>query len=147
MDERGEGIKTFRIQSISQMEELVRYIWNLLEQHPIVFLSGDLGAGKTTLVKQLVAMMGSEDEVNSPTFSLVNEYLTGHGILYHMDLYRLETEEECMEVGLEEYLNSGNPCLIEWPEIILHWVEDPIWIKISLNSDGSRIFSINLSSG
>ena len=80
-------------------------------------LKGDLGAGKTTLVKQIVKQFGVEGTVASPTFSIVNQYDATDGkVLYHFDLYRLKNELEAFDIGLEDYLTSGNLCLIEWPE-------------------------------
>ena len=80
-------------------------------------LKGEMGAGKTTLVKQIVNQLGVEATVASPTFSIVNQYGTADGkVIYHFDLYRLKNEIEAFDIGLEEYLSSGNLCLIEWPE-------------------------------
>ncbi len=80
-------------------------------------LKGEMGAGKTTLVKQIVNQLGVEGTVASPTFSIVNQYGMADGkVIYHFDLYRLKNELEAFDIGLEEYLSSGNLCLIEWPE-------------------------------
>jgi tRNA threonylcarbamoyladenosine biosynthesis protein TsaE len=80
-------------------------------------LKGEMGAGKTTLVKQVVAHLGVDASVSSPTFSIVNQYgIAGGPVVYHFDLYRLKDEAEAFDIGLEEYLISGNVCLIEWPE-------------------------------
>jgi tRNA threonylcarbamoyladenosine biosynthesis protein TsaE len=85
----------------------------------VVAVYGDMGAGKTTLIKALCRSFGVTDEVSSPTFSLVNEYLTGDGKrIYHFDLYRVEDIEEVLDIGIEEYLESGSLCLIEWPACI-----------------------------
>jgi tRNA threonylcarbamoyladenosine biosynthesis protein TsaE len=80
-------------------------------------LKGEMGAGKTTLVKQIVSQLGVEGTVASPTFSIVNQYgITDDKVIYHFDLYRLKNELEAFDIGLEEYLSSGHLCLIEWPE-------------------------------
>ncbi|MEQ1587260.1 MAG: tRNA (adenosine(37)-N6)-threonylcarbamoyltransferase complex ATPase subunit type 1 TsaE [Cyclobacteriaceae bacterium] len=80
-------------------------------------LHGEMGSGKTTLVKHLVKELGIERLVTSPTFSIVNEYgQAGQSIVYHFDLYRIKNEAEALDLGFEEYLTSGNLCLIEWPE-------------------------------
>jgi tRNA threonylcarbamoyladenosine biosynthesis protein TsaE len=80
-------------------------------------LKGEMGAGKTTLVKQIVDQVGVDATVASPTFSIVNQYGTGDDqVVYHFDLYRLKNELEAFDIGLDEYLNSGHLCLIEWPE-------------------------------
>lgn len=80
-------------------------------------LKGEMGAGKTTLVKQIVDQMGLDGTVASPTFSIVNQYgISDDAMVYHFDLYRLKNEVEAFDIGLDEYLNSGHLCLIEWPE-------------------------------
>ncbi len=80
-------------------------------------IGGEMGTGKTTLVKEVVHQLGVEAVVSSPTFSIVNQYGNiGSRIIYHFDLYRLKNESEAFDIGLEEYLASGDICLIEWPE-------------------------------
>lgn len=74
-----------------------------------------MGAGKTTLVREIISRMGSKDEGSSPTFSIVNEYETEMGKVFHFDFYRIRSEEEAMDFGVEEYLYSGHYCFIEWP--------------------------------
>ncbi len=112
--------------------------------YTLFLLEGDLGAGKTTLVQTLCKFLDVAEAVTSPTFSLVNEYQSeGHDTIYHMDLYRLEKEEDLIQIGLEEYLDSGNLCFIEWPEIAQKKFDAPhIRVKISLGSDNIRIFNI-----
>ncbi len=83
----------------------------------IVLLNGEMGVGKTTLVKEITRLLGVEENVSSPTFSIVNEY-HGNEVIYHFDFYRLEEEEEAYDFGVEEYFDSGNLCLLEWPEKI-----------------------------
>ena len=89
-----------------------------LQDAPRVWLfRGQMGAGKTTLSKELLKQLGIDQNVQSPTFSLVNEYQTNSGeTVYHFDLYRLKNIQEALAIGIEEYLDSGNYCLIEWPE-------------------------------
>jgi len=89
-----------------------------LQDAPRVWLfRGQMGAGKTTLSKELLKQLGIDQNVQSPTFSLVNEYQTKSGeTVYHFDLYRLKNIQEALAIGIEEYLDSGNYCLIEWPE-------------------------------
>ena len=89
-----------------------------LQEAPRVWLfRGQMGAGKTTLSKELLKQLGIDQNVQSPTFSLVNEYQTNSGeTVYHFDLYRLKNIQEALAIGIEEYLDSGNYCLIEWPE-------------------------------
>ncbi len=86
--------------------------------HKVFLFEGGLGFGKTTLIKALCVQWGVIDTVNSPTFSLINEYKTKDQSIYHFDCYRLESVEEALDIGTEEYLDSGMVCLIEWPEKI-----------------------------
>lgn len=85
-------------------------------KHKIIVFNGDVGAGKTTLIKALTKALGSNDDVSSPTFSLVNEYSTPTDLIYHFDLYRVNSPEELLDFGIEEYIFSENWCFIEWPE-------------------------------
>jgi tRNA threonylcarbamoyladenosine biosynthesis protein TsaE len=102
------------------IDELPRAAAELVKQSEglnVWLLKGEMGAGKTTLVKQIVDQIGVEGTVASPTFSIVNQYgNTDEKVVYHFDLYRLKNELEVFDIGLEEYLSSGHLCLIEWPE-------------------------------
>lgn len=105
---------------------------------------GSMGAGKTTLIKEICRLLGSKDVVTSPTFSLINEYKdqTGESI-FHFDFYRIEKKEEVLDMGYEEYIFSRSLCMIEWPELI----EDllPVYrtnIRITPQNDGSRLVEI-----
>lgn len=86
----------------------------------VLLLTGDLGAGKTTLAQTICQELGVQQPVTSPTYAIVNEYAReeGQGPVYHMDLYRLKDLEEALQIGIEEYLDSANYCLIEWPALI-----------------------------
>lgn len=84
----------------------------------LICFNGEMGAGKTTLIKAICKLLGSDDVVTSPTFGIVNEYAAEQGVIYHFDAYRLNSEEEAYDFGIEEYLDSGDWCLIEWPEKI-----------------------------
>lgn len=110
----------------------------------ILCFSGNLGAGKTTFVKEICHSFGVNEEVVSPTYSLINEYTYTdekgkERAMYHMDLYRLDKPQEAFDIGLEDYLYSGNYVLIEWFEIIEDWLpEEAVIIKIELQADSSR---------
>jgi tRNA threonylcarbamoyladenosine biosynthesis protein TsaE len=86
-------------------------------QHPILLLKGNLGAGKTTFTQVLLKNLRSTDEVSSPTYSIVNEYNTPKGKVFHFDLYRLKNIDEVYDIGIEEYLDNAFLCIIEWPEV------------------------------
>lgn len=104
---------------------------------------GTMGAGKTTLIKEICKQLQVVEVVNSPTFSLVNEYTTADGgFVYHFDFYRIKKIEEAYDFGYEEYFFGEGICLIEWPEVIEELIpEDTVAVKIDLLSDGSRKFS------
>ena len=92
--------------------------------YPIVAFEGQMGSGKTTLIQSIVSQLGSEDTVSSPTFGLVNQYTTTKGEVIHMDLYRLEKEDELEQLGFEDYIQTGYLCFIEWPEMVAKAIED-----------------------
>lgn len=125
--------------SLEEIQHVAKKLLNSgLKQ--IVTFHADMGAGKTTLIKAIAKEMGVEDVTASPTFSLVNEYETNDGeIIYHFDLYRLNTEEEAYDMGIDEYFYSGNMCLIEWPEKTPNLIPlDHSSISIKQLADGKR---------
>ena len=115
---------------------LVRYIGN---RH-VVAIYGAMGAGKTTLIKALCQTLNVSDQVNSPTFTLVNEYRTEEGkMIYHFDFYRINKIEEVYDLGYDDYFYSDGLCLIEWPELIEHLLpEDCVRISICEKLGGVR---------
>ena len=111
--------KQFKIKSVDALAEVSDYLISLRDEADIIAFYGAMGAGKTTLIKNLCHRMGVTDEVNSPTFAIVNEYVTEEGeSVYHFDFYRIKKIEEAYDIGFENYFDSGNLCLIEWPEMI-----------------------------
>ena len=106
------------VNSTQQLPELAQEILHAAGDKKVLLFSGQMGAGKTTLIKEICRALGSADEISSPTFSIVNEYVGKNGPLYHFDFHRLENEEEAYDIGAEEYFDSGNYCFIEWPEIV-----------------------------
>lgn len=107
----------YSVNSIDALPSVAEEIKNIIEQNNIniVLFTGDMGAGKTTFIKELCATMGVVDVVTSPTFALINEYSTGGGKpIYHFDIYRLDSLDEVIDLGYEEYVYSGNLCFIEW---------------------------------
>lgn len=106
----------------------------------IVLFFGDLGAGKTTIIKEICRQRGVNEEMSSPTFSIVNEYQSSGGKVYHFDLYRIEDAMELLDLGFEDYLDSGDVCLIEWPEIAENILQayDASVVRIRHNNDGTR---------
>ena len=100
----------------------------------ILLFFGEMGVGKTTLIKEIVKELGYEHDVSSPTFSIVNEYEVKDGLVYHFDFYRLKDEIEAYDIGFEDYVYSGNWCLIEWPELIMNLLPENV-NKIYLSAD------------
>ncbi len=111
----------FIVEKEAELPKVIQTILDEFKDEKIWLFYGNVGAGKTTFIKQLVAKLGVSDLVQSPTFSIVNHY--GDSI-YHFDLYRLKTLEESLDIGIEEYLESGNYCFIEWPDLILPILPD-----------------------
>ena len=88
-------------------------------KHKVLLFYGDMGVGKTTLIKEICKELGTDDITSSPTFSIVNEYITSNGnTIYHFDLYRLNNEEEAYNIGVEDYFHTDAWCFIEWPSVI-----------------------------
>ena len=103
-----------------------------------VLFVGEMGSGKTTLIKEIVRQLGSGDRVSSPTFSLVNEYSSASGPIYHFDFYRIENETEAYDIGLEEYLFSEGWKLIEWPEKISSLLPEKAFLAKITNAGNDR---------
>lgn len=112
----------FSIKTLAEWNDVVRQIVPELK-HPILLIKGNLGAGKTTFSQVLLKALGSQDEVSSPTYSIVNEYDTPNGKVFHFDLYRLKSVEEAYDFGIEEYLDNCYLSIIEWPEIYMDELE------------------------
>ncbi len=111
------GESSLIIASESELNQAVGLLLDHAGSSKIYCLEGDLGAGKTTLVKSVAEALGAEDIISSPTYSIINEYTLPDGKMYHMDLYRLKSLEEALDIGIEDYLYSGEYVFIEWPEI------------------------------
>tara|TARA_X000000950_G_C13838446_1_gene629147 strand:- start:778 stop:1197 length:420 start_codon:yes stop_codon:yes gene_type:complete len=119
------------------------HIKDLINNYTIFLFEGDMGSGKTTLIKQLVKDIGISENVKSPTFSLVNQYIENDLIIFHFDLYRINKENELDSIGFYEYLDSGKLCFIEWPNIAIQNIyKDYVLIKISITSDSEREIEI-----
>ena len=106
---------------LEQIESFAAQLVSLFS-HKIIVLKGDLGAGKTTLVKAVLAVLGAADDVSSPTFGIANEVKLPTETAYHLDLYRITHADELAQFGVEEYIYSGGYCFIEWPEIAMDYI-------------------------
>ena len=137
--------KEFHVASVEGLSEVSDYLLSLREWADVVAFYGSMGAGKTTLIKNLCHHMGVTDEVNSPTFAIVNEYVTDAGeSVYHFDFYRIKKLEEAYDIGYENYFYSGNLCLIEWPELIEPLLPER-YLKVELrlgNTDDERVITV-----
>ncbi len=135
------------IRDESELPEVASVILNKFPDERVFGLYGDLGAGKTTFIKVFCKALEVTDDVASPSFSIVNEYLTKKGArVYHFDFFRIKKQVEVLDIGFEEYLYSGSFCFMEWPEKINELLPDNyVYIKIETAEDeGSRKISFSL---
>ena len=124
---------------LDQLENISKYILENAESHTFLFF-GEMGVGKTTLIKAMVKQLGSEDNVSSPTYSLVNEYLAQDKPIYHFDFYRINSIDEVYDMGFEDYLSQDAFFLIEWPELIESlWPEHFLRVDLKLAGNDKRI--------
>jgi tRNA threonylcarbamoyladenosine biosynthesis protein TsaE len=132
-------LKVFEVSSLEAYSAPAEYIVDLMKTNFVFVLKGNLGAGKTTLVQEVCKLLKTKDVVTSPTFALINPYLTSIGTVYHMDMYRINHVDEAIDFGIEEYIWDDQFCFIEWPEKIeLLLPESYIEINIQLQEDQSR---------
>ena len=137
--------KQFEVEGFEDLEEVAEYLIDKSREIPLIILKGDLGAGKTTLTKIMCKLLNVKDEVTSPTFSLINHYLTEQGKnIYHFDLYRVEDLEEVLDIGFDEYIESNDLCIIEWPDVAMDLLPDDK-IEVFIQLKGSkRLFNISI---
>ncbi len=128
--------KKYSLEEISDIADLI--LKKVSDK--ILLFYGEMGVGKTTLIKEIVKQLEVDDIVTSPTFSLVNEYQSRKGeTIYHFDFYRIENEEEAMDIGLDDYFYSNSWCLVEWPENVKNLVPlNAVEIHLSINNDETR---------
>ena len=125
--------------SLSELFSIAKMVVENAQNKTILFY-GEMGVGKTTLIKEICKLLGVNDIVNSPTFSLVNEYHTiDNSSVFHFDFYRIKDEKEAYDIGVEDYFYSNNWCLVEWPENVKNLVPlDSVIVEISLLNNGQR---------
>lgn len=135
--------KIIEIGSLDELDKVAEAVIDSLDGRTVVAFDAPMGAGKTTLISRIAALLGAEDSVTSPTFAIVNQYEGRERTIYHFDMYRIERVEEALDFGSEEYLSSGELCLVEWPEKIESLLpEDTMIVRIEILSETSRRFVI-----
>ena len=139
---------SIHIADTADLERAAREFAELMGDSTVFVFNGEMGAGKTTFINALARVLGVEDDITgSPSFSIVNEYRsdTTAELIYHFDLYRLEYLEEAMDIGVEDYLDSGAVCLIEWPDKIEDILpDDTVTVDLKVNEDGSRDMTVDI---
>jgi tRNA threonylcarbamoyladenosine biosynthesis protein TsaE len=129
------------------LEEINSVVQRILSESPnkTILFNGAMGVGKTTFIKALTKELGVEEATSSPTFSIVNEYQTNtNQTIYHFDFYRIKNETEALDMGIEDYLYSGNWCFIEWSEKIINLIpESHSLVTLTFLADGKRLLEMN----
>jgi len=134
----------FRFKDLADLDAVSMELLKIGKSSPVWLFHGQMGVGKTTLVKSLCKQLGVKALVQSPTFALVNEYLSEtKQTIFHFDFYRINYETEALDMGIEEYFYSGNYCFVEWPEKISSlWPAKYMCINLSLEENGGRLLEI-----
>ncbi|MBC8266746.1 MAG: tRNA (adenosine(37)-N6)-threonylcarbamoyltransferase complex ATPase subunit type 1 TsaE [Flavobacteriales bacterium] len=129
--------KTFYASKVEELDEIAKSLIKVFKNKKKIVFFGEMGVGKTTLIKSICKVLNVQDIVTSPTFSVVNEYQTINGeVVYHFDFYRIKNQEELFDLGLEEYIYSDNYCFVEWPEKAEELLgNDFVQISITKNKD------------
>lgn len=138
--------KQIMMSSLADLPAAASVLIEEAQDEPIILFEGPMGAGKTTLIKEVCRQLGVKDNVSSPTFSLVNEYAGADGkLIYHFDFYRLNEEREALDIGALEYFDSGKICLIEWPSMIPNLLpEHYLLVTLQPDAEGQvRTMTIN----
>ena len=137
---------TLSIPTLDAIDSVAAQFVDLMGDYTVFAFNGEMGAGKTTFINALSRALGvDEDPTSSPSFAIINEYRssTTAELIYHFDLYRLENLEEAFDIGVEDYLDSGALCFLEWPERIADSLpDDTVCVDIAEQPDGSRLLTI-----
>lgn len=129
---------TYTTTSPSETEALGAALGRIVPPGTVIAYQGDLGAGKTAFTRGLARGLGCGDMVTSPTYTIVNEYLSGRLPLFHFDMYRLGSSQELWDIGWEDYLDRNGVCAVEWSEHVADAMEDAIWVRIEALSETER---------
>jgi len=134
--------------TLTGLPAIAEEMMNDAEDTKVWLFTGEMGAGKTTLIKFLCRKLGVADTMSSPTFSIINEYATDGGRVFHFDFFRIRNEAEAFDIGTEEYFYSGNYCFVEWPEKIPGLIPpEYVHIKIDLESQTLRTIALSFHDG
>lgn len=138
-------MKIIHISSTDDLPEVAEAVVETLGRRTVVALRGAMGAGKTTLIREIAAVLGAKDPVTSPTFAIVNQYSGASGRrIFHFDFYRIDDLREAYDLGYEEYFYSGDLCLVEWPEKIEQLLpENTMTVRITADGEQGRTFEID----
>ena len=128
--------------SPAETEALGFALGQILRPGTVIAYCGDLGAGKTAFTRGLARGLGCTDLVTSPTYTIVNEYLSGRIPLFHFDMYRLRSSDDLFDIGWEDYLDRGGVCAVEWSENVADAMEDAVTVKIEKTGEDSRRITI-----
>ncbi|NTE05306.1 tRNA (adenosine(37)-N6)-threonylcarbamoyltransferase complex ATPase subunit type 1 TsaE [Agrobacterium tumefaciens] len=132
------------VNNLSDLPSVAAQLLAFAGEDKIFIFDGDMGAGKTTFIKTFCQVLGVLDVVSSPTYSIVNEYESADGAVYHFDFYRIKDIQEAYDLGYEEYFYSGRICLIEWPERVAELLPDHlIKIEITIVDENRRVFNFS----
>jgi len=130
------------VKSLEELKDATEQLISFSGSEKIYLFYGEMGAGKTTLIKSLCESLGTKESVTSPTFSIVNEYQGESAKIYHFDFYRLKNQSEALDLGYEEYFYSGNYCFIEWPEKIPDLLPDHyIRVDVQVMGENERLLT------
>lgn len=141
-------MKQIEIPSLDAIDQAAAEFVGLMDDRTVFAFTGEMGAGKTTFINALARALGvdADEATSSPTFAIINEYRsdTTAELIYHFDLYRLESLDDALDIGVEDYLDSGALCLIEWPDRIDDILpDDTVRVNVKINADNSRTITID----
>jgi tRNA threonylcarbamoyladenosine biosynthesis protein TsaE len=139
-------MKKFTVKKLKDLSDVADYLGGRIAEVPLCLFYGPMASGKTTLISEICSVLEITGNISSPTFTIVNEYKDPGGKpVYHIDIYRVKDMREAVDAGIEEYLYSGNICMIEWPELIEEMIEPPyISVHIDAAEDGTRTVAIDV---
>lgn len=137
----------FITRSPEQTERLGEQLAQRLRPGDVIAYLGDLGAGKTAFTRGLARGLGVRERVTSPTYTIVNEYLSGRLPLFHFDMYRLHSADDLFDIGWEDYLERGGVCAVEWSENVLPALEEPIWVRIEKDAQDASVRHVIITGG